>query len=181
MDNVKFDLELRLSEDGDGRTVAGLAVPYEKISYQVPNAAGEMFMRGSLNKTAKDLMGSKRKLKIFKSHEHNTALGFATVLDPSHPDGLWVEMRIADTDAGNAALKEIREGVLDEISVGFRAIRETRNGDGVREIREAALGEISLCPLGAYGDQGSRVLAMRETFDPYRLPKAPTVPGWLLN
>lgn len=177
-EHVNFQGEFRLAEDSDGRTIAGIAVPYEQISYLVPNARGEKFAPGSFTKTAKDLMGSTRKkLKIFKSHEHRTAIGFATVLNPDHPDGLWIEARIADTAEGNAALVEIREGVLDSFSVGFRAIKDSYDNNGVRVIHEAALSEVSLVPLPAY--EGAELVSVRQAFEPIAIPKMPSVPGWM--
>lgn len=176
-EKLMFNAEFRLAEDSDGRTIAGIAVPYNQISYNVPNAGGERFAQGSLTKTAKDLMASsKKKLKIFKSHEHRTAIGYATLLNPDHPDGLWMEARIADTAEGNAALAEINEGVLDSFSIGFRTIKDSYI-DGVRVINEAALVEVSLVPLPAY--DGAELVSVRQSFEPVRLPAMPTVPGWM--
>lgn len=176
-EQIQFSTEFRLAEGSDGRTIAGIAVPYNEISYNVPNAGGERFIPGSLTKTAKDLMASTRKkLKIFKSHEHRTAIGFATLLNPDHPDGLWLEARIADTIEGNAALQEINQGVLDSFSIGFRSIRDTFE-NGVRVIQEAALVEVSLVPLPAY--DGAELVAVRNSFDPIKLKPMPNVPGWM--
>jgi HK97 family phage prohead protease len=176
-ENIQFSAEFRLAEDSDGRTIAGIAVPYNQISYNVPNAGGERFAQGSLTKTAKDLMGSTRKkLKIFKSHEHRTAIGYATLLNPDHAEGLWMEARIADTAEGNAALAEINEGVLDSFSIGFRAIKDTYE-DGVRVIQEAALVEVSLVPLPAY--DGAELVSVRHAFEPITIGKMPNVPGWM--
>lgn len=176
-DNAQFQTEFRLVAESDGRTIGGIAVPYNEISYLVPNAGGERFVPGSLTKTSKDLMASTRKqLKIFKSHEHRTAIGFATLLNPEHPDGLYMEARIADTAEGNAALNEIREGVLDSFSIGFRAIRDTYE-NGVRVIQEAALLEVSLVPYPAY--DGAQLMTVREAYEPIRLKDMPAVPGWM--
>lgn len=176
-EKLMFNAEFRLADDSDGRTISGIAVPYDQISYNVPNAGGERFAQGSLTKTAKDLMASnKKKLKIFKSHEHRTAIGYATLLNPDHPGGLWMEARIADTAEGNAALAEINEGVLDSFSIGFRTIRDSYI-DGVRVINEAALVEVSLVPLPAY--DGAELVSVRQAFEPVRLPNMPNVPGWM--
>lgn len=176
-EKLMFNAEFRLAEESDGRTIAGIAVPYDQISYNVPNAGGERFAQGSLTKTAKDLMGSsKKKLKIFKSHEHRTAIGYATLLNPDHPGGLWMEARIADTAEGNAALAEINEGVLDSFSIGFRTIRDSY-ADGVRVINEAALVEVSLVPLPAY--DGAELVSVRQAFEPVRIPDMPNIPGWM--
>lgn len=176
-EQIQFNAEFRLAEGSDGRTITGIAIPYNEISYNVPNAGGERFIPGSLTKTAKDLMSSNRKkLKIFKSHEHRTAIGFATLLNPDHPDGLYMEARIADTNEGNAALQEINQGVLDSFSIGFRSIRDTYE-NGVRVIQEAALVEVSLVPLPAY--DGAELVSVRQAFDPIKLNPMPSVPGWM--
>ena len=99
--------------------------------------------------------------KLFRNHAHDVAVGVATEMRDTD-EGVVASWRLADTPAGNAALQEFREGVLDSLSVGFRAIRETMV-DGVREIREAHLLEVSLVPMPAYA--GAMVISARG-YDP---------------
>jgi HK97 family phage prohead protease len=135
----------------DDRIVAGIAVPWNETSYLVPDPGGERFLPGSLTRTVRQ-RGDR--LKLFRAagdeHQHAVAIARPVELDPRHPDGLFIRWRIAKTPPGDAALTEVAEGMLDAFSVGFRAIRTQRATDGVREVVEAELGEVTLAPLGAY-------------------------------
>ena len=154
---VAFPVELRL-DASDGRLMTGLAVPYGVVTMTTPHPGGERFARGSFKRTVKNRA---RLPKLFRNHAHDQAIGVATDMRETD-EGLLASWRIADTPAGNAALQEVREGVLDSLSVGFRAIREDLV-EGVREVREAHLLEVSLVPLPAY--EGARVMSLRAAAD----------------
>jgi len=138
------------------RIVEGIVVPYGETSFLTDDPRGERFRPGSLTRTIKD-RGDR--VKLFRSHEHDTAVGKAISWRPNHEGGLWAQFRIAATPAGDAVLVEVAEGMLDAFSVGALPKSETRGADGAREVIEAQLHEVSLCPIGAY--DGARVLAMR--------------------
>lgn len=143
----------------DERIVAGIAVPWNETSYLTPDPKGERFLPGSLTRTIK---ARGDRLKLFRGgreHQHDGAIARPIELDPRHPDGLYAAWRIGKTPAGDAALAEVAEGLLDAFSVGFRAVRTGRGADGAREIAEAELIEVQLLPLGAY--DGARVLEVR--------------------
>lgn len=140
------------------REVEGICVPWDEISYLTPNPNGEMFARGSLSKTVKE---KGNRLLLFRQHDHSHAVGKALTFDPGHADGLFGRFYIGRTPHGESALQELAEGLLDAFSVGFRPVRtQKRKTDGAEIILEAALHEISICPLGAY--EGARVLATRQ-------------------
>ena len=84
--------------------------------------------------------------------------------------------------AGDEALEEARDGYLPGMSVGFVPVQHRRGRDGVREIVEARLLEVSLVPIPAY--EGARVLAVREAaagveFAPLDVDLAPILPAWI--
>jgi uncharacterized protein len=174
-----FGVELRAATDGDGRTLTGIAIPYGEITMHSPHPAaggGERFAVGAFKRTVGHRAAG-RLPKLFRNHQHDVAVGVATEMRDTDA-GVVASWRMADTPAGNAALQEFREGVLDSLSIGFRAVRETMV-DGVREIREAHLLEVSLVPLPAYA--GAMVLSARG-YDPTRveLPTRPDVdPDWV--
>ena len=142
----------------DERLVGGIAVPWNETSRLTPDPAGERFLPGSLTRSVK---ARGDRLKLFRgSHGHDMIpVGRLVKVDARHADGLWTDWRIANTPAGEQTLEEVREGLLDSFSVGFRAIRTRRGADGAREILEAELGEVTLLPSGAY--DGARVLEVR--------------------
>jgi len=155
-----FPLELR-TISLDERTVEGIAVPWGEVSYLTPDPAGERFLPGAFTKSLRERTSA---LKLFVAHDHSHAVGRATKLDPRHPDGLWASWGFFRTPAGEAAMQEAAEGALDMFSVGFRPVKHARAADGVRDVQEAELHEVSIAPIGAY--QGARVLAMRTPGEP---------------
>jgi HK97 family phage prohead protease len=155
---IVYPIELRAMST-DERILGGIAVPWNETSYLTPDPKGERFMPGSLTRTVK---ARGERLKLFRGateHQHAQAIARPVKLDPRHPDGLWIDWRVGNTPAGDAALAEVAEGLLDSFSVGFRAIRTRRGDDGAREVLEAELAEVQLLPLGAY--DGARLLEVR--------------------
>ena len=172
MNTIDYPLLLEVRADGDGRTLTGLAVPYGQTSHGVPHPGGERFAPGAFKRSLDHMTASGRRLKLFRGHDHSAAVGVAINAQDTE-QGVVAAFRIADTEQGNSALTEVREGVLDSMSVGFRAIRE-KVVDGVRVIVEAALHEVSLVAFPAY--DGARITGLRDA-DPSRieLPPAPQV------
>jgi HK97 family phage prohead protease len=150
-------LELRVPDVSE-RIVEGIVVPWNEVTFLTADPRGERFRSGSLTRTIKE-RGDR--VKLFRNHDHDQAVGRAVQWKATHEGGCWAQFRIAATVAGDEVLAEVREGMLDAFSVGFLPKRETRGADGAREIIEAQLHEVSLCPIGAY--DGARVLAMRSS------------------
>jgi len=160
-------LEVRSDTGGDGRTVVGIAVPYGEIATDTP-VGPERFAVGAFKRSIGQRGG---KTKVFRVHSPGSPVALAAVTDT--PEGVLIESRMADTAAGDEALREVNAGLLDSWSVGFRALRDRTVG-GVREVLEAALVEVSLVAMPAYA--GARVTSVRDA-DPSRieLPPRPEV------
>jgi hypothetical protein len=146
------DLELR----GDGRTVYGLVVPYNREA-TISTRSGqfrEVFRPGSLSRT---INGAAKRVKLFENHNHlrgDSPVGVATRLEET-PKGVYGEFRIGSTPDGDAALQRIRDGIYDAFSVGFKAVPggERRSKD-LRELTEVKLNEVSLVSYPAYAEAG---------------------------
>lgn len=162
-------LELRVPDTAE-RIIEGIVVPYGETSFLTDDPRGERFRSGALTRTIKE-RGDR--IKLYCSHDHSVAIGKAAQWKATHEAGLWAQFRIAATPAGDAALLEVREGMLDAFSIGFLPKREGRGPDGAREVIEAQLHEVSLCPIGAY--DGARVLAMRAP--QFTLPSVAAMPA----
>lgn len=169
MVHATFAVELRVPDLAE-RIVEGIVVPYDETTYLTFDPRGERFLPGSLTRTLKE-RGDR--IKLFRSHDHDTAVGKALQWKAAHEGGCWAQFRIAATPAGDDVLLEVREGMLDAFSVGFMPKREKQGDDGAREIIEAQLHEVSLCPIGAY--DGARVLATRMPTEGGLLPPMPEV------
>lgn len=135
---IQLDAIVDLSEysQGDGRTIRGIAVPYDQESPYIK----ERFAQESvvMNDTVPLLMG----------HDHNAPVGLVT-RGWHESDGFHFEARISDTSQGKDAATLARDGVL-RLSVGAIPKLIGRSTDGVNEIQRAELKEISLVTMPAY-------------------------------
>lgn len=158
---------LEIRSDSDGRTVVGIAVPYGIVSEDTP-IGPEKFMQGAFKRSIGQRKGI---VKLFRYHDQSSPVSVAKASDTA--EGVLVEARLADTPRADETLAEVRAGLLDSFSVGFRAIRD-RSVGGVREVLEAALVEVSLVAMPAY--EGAKVTSVRDA-DPSRieLPPRPEV------
>lgn len=140
------DLEVR-SGDG-GRTVYGIAVPYN-APVRIDEQLIEQFARGAFNHQ----IDRPQRVKFAREHVllGGELIGAASMLRDDAA-GLYVELRTAKTPAGEATLELVREGALDQLSVMFREGRNRRLGGGVVERVQADLKEVAIVFEGAYGD-----------------------------
>ena len=153
---VHADLEIRA--EGDGRTVYGLAVPFDRES-TVDDGWGpytEVFRRGAFAKTVSEALG---KVKLLGNHNRQKfPLGKATMLREDSA-GLVGEFRISNTREGDEAIELVRDGVLDSFSVGFAPVKERKTGKSLVERLEVKLREVSLVAFPAY--EGASVAGIR--------------------
>jgi HK97 family phage prohead protease len=146
---VEAGLELR---GGDGRTVTGLAAPFDSPTeiHENGRRITEVIRRGAFKRTIAERGGRVKFLA-----QHNTRampLGRASVLRED-PRGLYMEARISQTRAGDEALSLIEDGALDGLSIGFEIVRDDFDPDtNTLTLRELKLHEISLVNFPAYSD-----------------------------
>jgi len=155
------ELEIRsAAKGGDGRTIEGIAVPYgrrQRISADLV----EQFARGAFNAQ----LAAAHRVKFAREHPtHGGALIGRAVELRDDAAGLWGAWRVSATQAGDEALELARDGVLDELSVGFIERQNRRLDDGTVERVKAHLVEVSLVMQGAYG-RDALVSAVREVQD----------------
>ena len=68
---------------------------------------------------------------------------------------------MSKTDRGDQVLELVRDGALDQLSIGFLSLKDNRLASGVVERIKAHLAEVSLVTFGAYGEMAT-VSALRE-------------------
>lgn len=156
------DLEIR----GDGRTVYGLAVPFDAPT-TVNDGGGEyteVFRQGAFVKTIAE--GAQTRVKFFTNHSHRQnklPIGVAQSLREDQA-GLVGEFRVSKTPDGDQAIELVRDGALDSFSIGFAPVKQ--KGDPVRgglvERLEVKLREVSLVAFPAYA--GATVSGVRSQF-----------------
>lgn len=155
-----FAGDLHIRADGEGRTISGIVVPFDTVARVSDGgpAYDERFAFGSFGKTIKE-RGDR--VKLLLQHDHREPIGRAVLLREDTA-GLYGEFRVSAVPAGDQAIELVRDGVLDSFSVGFAAIKHTRDGD-VTVRTEVALREASLVTFPAYDT--ARVLALRAALD----------------
>jgi hypothetical protein len=150
MEYRKFspDLEVRRGEPS-GRTIYGIAVPYNAPT-RINDGLTEMFVRGAFNHQ----IGRPGRVKFAREHLPlgGTLIGAATLLRDDAA-GLYTEFRVSKTPTGDETLELVRDGALDELSIGFMPDPRgnNRRGDGTVMRTRADLREVAVVLEGAYG------------------------------
>ncbi|WP_204080978.1 HK97 family phage prohead protease [Mycobacterium riyadhense] len=145
-------------QSGTGRTVFGTVVPYgEEITVRdFDGEYRERFAPGAFERSIRE-RGHKLKLLVSHSAVARYPVGRAVELREER-FGLFAAFEIAATRDGDEALANIKAGVVDSFSVGFRPIRDRREGGVVVRV-EAALLEVSLTGVPAY--PGAEIAGVR--------------------
>ena len=148
------DLEVR----SDGRTVHGVAVPWDTPA-RVNDGFGpytEVFRKGAFERTIRE---RGHKVKALANHDRRSLpLGRANLVREDAA-GLYTELRVSKTRAGDEALELVRDGALDAFSVGFVPVKEREGPDGLVERTEVRLNEVSLVAFPAY--DGAAIAGIR--------------------
>ena len=140
------ELELRLDNPED-RTFSGIAVPFN----QTANIGGQY-----LERFAPGAIESVTDTMVFYGHE--TPIGKITSGTDTE-DGFHVTGRISETSLGNDVLTLMRDKVLTRMSIGFRPIEQTVDGNTITRTKVDAV-EISIVPLPAYS--AAKITEVRE-------------------
>lgn len=157
--------------DMTGRTIAGLAVPYDSTSYLTEYGdQGERVLRGAFNKSIRQ---RDRKILLFRNHDHDRAVGVSTRFANTDA-GLDSEFYVPPSTLGDQVLAEVDAGLLPGLSVGYKPMRTRAGVDGANEVQEAQLLEVSLVTIPAYDNTGVSLRQTISTADWWRKP-VPTV------
>jgi uncharacterized protein len=159
MERRNYDSMLEVRAEGDGRTVVGIAVPYD-VEQRISPTIIEVFRKGVF----RDVTRAANRVKLLFQHKSDSPIGRATMLE-ERDGGLYGEFRISKTEAGDEALELIRDGVLTNLSVGFQPLKDEKRG-GVTNRIKAHLAEVSLVTFGAYGDAANIVAVRAEIEKP---------------
>lgn len=146
-----FTPELEVRRKGDGRTITGIAVPYD-TPQRIDERLVEMFTRGAFG-TPEQLARGANKVKLGRGHLPlgGDLIGVATLLRDDTA-GLYGEFRVSATPMGDETLELVKDGALSELSVGFREVQSRQLHNGVTERVAADLFEVAVVLQGAYGE-----------------------------
>lgn len=173
MDQLAMDLR---TIDESQRLIIGIAVPYDETTYRVPG--GERVKRGAFLRSIQQRGG---KIPLACAHDPKMVMGYSQGWEET-AEGLQGTFRVNDGGKGSELLEDVKNGYYPSMSVGFESTRDgvVKGADGVREVREAKLVEVSLCGIPAY--EGATVLAVRSAQDlDSLLAPFQNIPTWDLD
>lgn len=149
MRDYKIKSEGEITEvDVEKRIVMGYAAKFGNIDLH-----GDMIMPGAFTKTITE-RGPQGKNEIWFLHNHSSdnPLGKPSVLKEDNY-GLYFEAAIIDTDLGGDILKLYDSGLINQHSIGFSTIKESKveekNQKPYYQIQEVKLYEFSSVLWGA--------------------------------
>ena len=164
-----WSLERTAETDGDGRSLLIRAVPYD-YEAQIAQQVWENFAPGSFDHQ----LPAMHRVKLTLGHPKPGQLltdSLIGIFSTAGADktGLQLHARMATTATANEALTLVNDGVLDQVSVGFRALSTERSkraaGGTLLRRTKAQLDHVALVYEGAYGE-GAKILAVRDNEGP---------------
>jgi HK97 family phage prohead protease len=149
-----YDLDLEVRSTSE-RIVAGIVVPYN-VEQRINRSLVEVFLPGAFAAVTR----AAHRVKLLSQHETAHLVGRGQLLR-EEARGLYGEFYVSKTQRGDELLEQVRDGSLDQFSVGFVPLKDNRRPNGVVERVRAHLAEVSLVTFGAYGEK-ALVEAVRE-------------------
>lgn len=157
---ARFDADaLKVSDDHE---IAGYASLFGEC-----DQGGDIVEKGAYHASLKRLAGNGRRVRMLWQH------------DPTEPIGIWDEVRedgrglfvkgrlLLEVARAREAAALIAAGAIDGLSIGYRTLRATKDGQGRRLLSEVELWEVSLVtfPMLPKARVGSAVLAQEAKAD----------------
>jgi len=125
------------------RTISGTAVPYN-VEAVVSDGTAVIFRPGSLPVEGKAP-------RLFMYHDASQPVGIVTERVDTD-QGMMFSAKISATSLGNDALVMAADGTIDQVSVGVNPTKFSYDEEGTMIIEAADWMELSLVPIGAFGD-----------------------------
>jgi uncharacterized protein len=130
MKNLAFEYKA----NADQRTFEGYASTWDR------DLGGDMIIPGAFKKTILERF-PRNKIKIL--WQHHEPLGLPTHMEEDSK-GLYVVGRISKTKLGDDALELMKDGVVDQMSIGYDVNKDDLSEDGqTRYLKELTLFEFS--------------------------------------
>jgi HK97 family phage prohead protease len=129
--------------DAPRRTISGTAVPYN-VPATVSDGTAVIFRPGSLPVEGKAP-------RLFLYHSAEMPVGIVTERVDTE-QGMLFSAKISATSLGNDALIMAMDGTIDQVSVGVNPTKFSYDEEGTMIIEAADWMELSLVPIGAFGD-----------------------------
>jgi HK97 family phage prohead protease len=128
------------------RTISGTAVPYN-VPAVVSDGTAVIFRPGSLPVEGKAP-------RLFGYHRADMPIGVVTERVDTE-QGMMFSAKISATSMGNDFLIMAQDGTIDQVSVGINPTKISYDEAGTMIIEAAEWQELSLVPIGAFGDMAN--------------------------
>ena len=132
--------------DTPRRSISGTAVPYN-VPAVVSDGTAVIFRPGSLPVTGKAP-------RLFMYHDASMPVGIVTERVETE-EGMLFTAKISASSQGLDAMIMLQETVIDQVSVGVTPQKFSYDDDGTMIIESATWTELSLVPVGAFGDMAN--------------------------
>jgi HK97 family phage prohead protease len=132
--------------DAPRRTISGTAVPYN-VPATVSDGTQVIFRPGSLPVEGKAP-------RLFMYHDASMPVGIL-LERVSTEEAMLFTAKISATSLGNDALIMAQDGTIDQVSVGVNPTKFSYDEAGTMIIEAADWTELSLVPIGAFGDMAN--------------------------
>jgi HK97 family phage prohead protease len=129
--------------DAPRRTISGTAVPYN-VPAVVSDGTAVIFRPGSLPVEGKAP-------RLFMYHDASMPVGIVTERVDTE-EGMLFSAKISASSQGQDAMIMLEEKVIDQVSVGVTPEKFSYDEEGTMIIEKASWMELSLVPVGAFGD-----------------------------
>lgn len=152
MDHQTFPFDCKAVDDEEG-TFEGYASVFGNT-----DAQRDVILPGAFRKTLKE---SGNRVRILSQHDVG-GLPIGKPLSMTEDErGLWVKGRISQTSTGRDVLTLMRDGVISELSIGYRAIKDSIDAPtGRRLLHELKLYEFS--PVWMASNDQAVITAVKE-------------------
>jgi len=143
---IKFhatDISIIAGKGAGRREISGVAVPYN-VKATVASGQDVIIKPGALPVEGKAP-------RLFMYHDSTMPVGVVTERVDS-PEGMLFTAKISASSQGQDAMIMLSEGVIDQVSIGVTPTDFSFDDDGTMIVKAADWVELSLVPVGAFGD-----------------------------
>lgn len=115
---------------------------------------GDIIEQGAFTKTLKEGSG---RVKVLWQHDISEPIGKPIAMEQDSK-GLYIKAKISMTDTGRKAMELMRDGVIDEMSIGYDIIKDEYKGKN-RMLKELRLWEFS--PVTFAANEKARITSAK--------------------
>lgn len=140
--------KFEIKSAGDN-TIEGYAAYFGNV-----DSYGDIIEPGAFSKT---LQENNSRVKVLWQHDVNEPIGKPIMMEQDSK-GLYIKAKISMTDTGKKAMELMKDGVIDEMSIGYDIIKDEYKGKN-RMLKELRLWEFS--PVTFAANEKARITSAK--------------------